>query len=300
MVNKGSFFQRLKGRWGSASGVRFEEAAASSNGSRPIPSAKAQKGAQPAGPGAQPAEPEVVRPSTKNRGVSSTFQPAGTRSTRKMSEREEAMQAVGDHFQELTSLMRGSQAASDEKLQKIVEATSSIPALGQQQIETLQVLSKQMDKQNQLGEKMSTAMTRLPNLLENVEKALERAAKTDERTAATVTEFHKTMDRIHASMGKMVEHSGDQAKAAQQLAESNTEEFKNLAGDIAQTQQGATKELQRTADEGLQQLTRTHERQSSRLQKIVEEQAGWNRAVLVGVGLIVLGLGAVIILQLMN
>ena len=69
MVNKGSFFQRLKGRWGSASGVRFEEAAASSNGSRPIPSAKAQKGAQPAGPGAQPAgpgaqpaEPEVVRP----------------------------------------------------------------------------------------------------------------------------------------------------------------------------------------------------------------------------------------------
>lgn len=296
MVNKGSFFQRLKGRWGSASGVRFEEAAASSNGSRPIPSGKAQ----PAEPGAQPAEPEVVRPSTKSRGVSSTFQPAGTRSTRKMSEREEAMQAVGDHFQELTSLMRGSQAASDEKLQKIVEATSSIPALGQQQIETLQVLSKQMDKQNQLGEKMSTAMTRLPNLLENVEKALERAAKTDERTAATVTEFHKTMDRIHASMGKMVEHSGDQAKAAQQLAESNTKEFKNLAGDIAQTQKGATKELQRTADEGLQQLTRTHERQSSRLQKIVEEQAGWNRAVLVGVGLIVLGLGAVIILQLMN
>ena len=293
MVNKGSFFQRLKGRWGSGSGVRFEGAPASSNGSRPVPAGKV-------GSRAESAEADVVRPSTESRGVSSTFQPAEARSTRKMSDREEAMQAVGDHFQELASLMRGSQAASDEKLQKIVEATSSIPALGQQQLETLQALSRQMDKQNQLGEKMSTTMTRLPNLLDNVEKALERAARTDERTAATVSEFHRTMDRIHTSMGKMVEHSGDQAKAAQQLASRNTEEFKNLAGDIAQTHQGATKELQRTADEGLQQLRRTHEDQSNRLQKVVEEQAGWNRAVLVGVGLIVLGLGAVIILQLMK
>ena len=123
-----------------------------------------------------------------------------------MSDREEAMLVVGHHFQELASLMRGSQAASDEKLQKIVDATSSMPAVGQQQLETLQALSQQMQKQNELGEKLSTTMTRLPHLLESVEKALDRAAKTDERTAATVMEFQSTMDRIHTSMDKMVEH----------------------------------------------------------------------------------------------
>ncbi|MGK0205153.1 MAG: methyl-accepting chemotaxis protein [Planctomycetota bacterium] len=217
-----------------------------------------------------------------------------------MSDREEAMLAVGQHFQELTALMRGSQAASDEKLQKIVDATSSMPVLGQQQLETLQSLSQQMEKQNELGEKLSTTMTRLPNLLESVEKALDRAAKTDERTAATVLEFQSTMDRIHTSMDKMVGHSGDQAKAAQDLANRRTDELKGLATDIAKAQDGAVEELKRTTDEGLQQLRRTHEDQSNRLQKVVEEHAGWNRAVLVGIGLVVLGIGAVIVLQLMK
>ena len=328
MVNKGSFFQRLKGRWGSGSGVRVEKpSTASSKGSAASSSAASgSAGSGSAGNGAKasagsktatsakPAatasrvEPELIQPRRSGNGngngsgraVSSTFQPAETRSSRKMSDREEAMLAVGQHFQELTALMRGSQAASDEKLQKIVDATSSMPVLGQQQLETLQSLSQQMEKQNALGEKLSTTMTRLPNLLESVEKALDRAAKTDERTAATVMEFQSTMDRIHTSMDKMVEHSGDQAKASQDLANRRSDELKGLASDIAKAQDGAVDELKRTTDEGLQQLRRTHEDQSNRLQKVVQEHAGWNRAVLVGIGLVVLGIGAVIALQLMK
>ena len=318
MVNKGTFFQRLKDRWGSGSGVRVEKPA-SGNGSSGSSTSGKPAGNAAGGLAGKPLatasriEPERVQPSSSSRidssgmdgngssrAVSSTFQPAEVRSTRKMSDREEAMLAVGQHFQELTALMRGTQAANDEKLQKIVDATSSIPVLGQQQLETLKVLSQQMEKQNELGVQLSATMTRLPNLLENVEKALDRAAKTDERTAATVLEFQSTMDRIHSSMDKMVAHSGDQAKAAQQLAERRNDELKGLATDMAKAQAGAVDELKRTTDEGLQQLRRTHEDQSNRLQKVVQEHAGWNRAVLVGIGLVVLGIGAVIVLQLMK
>ncbi len=293
MVNKGSFFQRLKDRWGSGSGVRVEKPA----GGRAAGKAAAT---------ASRAEPEPIQPRSGNGNgngsgaVSSTFQPAETRSSRKMSDREEAMLTVGHHFQELSSLMRGSQAANDEKLQKIVDATSSIPVLGEQQLDTLKSLSVQMEKQNELGVQLSSTMTRLPDLLESVERALERAAKTDERTAATVMEFQNTMDRIHTSMDKMVEHSGDQAKASQELAERGTEELKSLATGIAKTQSGAVEELKRATDQGLQQLRHTHEDQSNRLQKVVQEHALWNRAVLVGIGLVVLGIGAVIVLQLMK
>lgn len=292
MVNKGSFFQRLKSRWGSGSGVRVEKSTASR---------AAGRGA------AKPAEePELIQPRSRRNGsgsggaVSSTFQSADVRSSRKMSDREEAMMTVGHHFQELASLMRGSQAANDEKLQKIVEATSSIPALGQQQLDALKSLSQQMEKQNELGVQLSATMTRLPDLMENVERALDRAAKTDERTAATVMEFQQTMDRIHTSMDKMVEHSGEQAKAAQELAERRTEELKSLANDIAETQSGAVDELKRTTDESLLQLRQTHEDQSNRLQKVVQENAGWSRAVLVGIGLVAVGIGAMIVLQLMG
>ena len=309
MVNKGTFFQRLKSRWGSGSGVRVEKPTAGKASAGKASAGKASGRSAVSSATQSRAEPELIQPRSRRNGdgsasdggaVSSTFQPADVRSSRKMSDREEAMLTVGHHFQELATLMRGSQAANDEKLQKIVEATGAIPALGQQQLEALKSLSQQMEKQNELGAQLSTTMTRLPNLMENVERALDRAAKTDERTAATVMEFQKTMDRIHTSMDKMVEHSGDQAKAAQELAERRSEELKGLATDIAKTQSGAVDELKRTTDESLMQLRQTHEDQSNRLQKVVQENAGWSRAVLVGIGLVVVGIGAVIVLQLMK
>ncbi|MBX3464271.1 MAG: hypothetical protein KF830_13960 [Planctomycetes bacterium] len=288
MVNKGSFFQRLKERWGSGSGVRVD---ARNGGARPRP------GDRPAG---QPPRVEPER-QPEGRDLAAKFAPAEARSQRKLSEREEALLALGTHFQELTTMLRGSHARVDDQLGKIVAATSglgALPGLSQQQLDMLQKLSTQLERQNTLGEQVATTMTRLPALLQNVETALARAAATDERTATTVREFQATMDRIHGAMAQMVETSGQQAKATQQLAERRDDALREVAVGIESAQQRAAAELQRATDEGLQSLRRSHEDQSNRLQRVVQEHAVWNRAVLVGIGLVVLGIGALVVLQL--
>lgn len=306
MVNKGSFFQRLKGRWGSGSGVRFDEATDIAGAERP------GLGASPAATRAttddhgprvkgERADTAAARSAGKGERLAAlAFQPADGRSSRKMSDREAAMLAVGEHFQELSQLLRGAQAANDEKLQKLVDATASIPALGQQQLEALSALSAQMSHQNELGVQLSSTITRLPEVLDNVERALDRAAKTDERTAATVIEFQSTMDRIHNSMERMVSNSNQQAEAAKQLVERSQQNFESLADNVTSAQQGAVDALKRTNEESLRQLRRTHEDQSNRLQRVVQESASWNRAVLVGIGLVALGVGAGIVLQLVG
>jgi hypothetical protein len=237
------------------------------------------------------------------RDLATDFAAAEARSTRKLSDREEAMLALGTHFQELNTLLRGSQARTDAQLNQIVAATgalTALPALGQQQLETLRALSTQMERQNSLGEQLATTMTKLPNLMQSVEAALARAAATDERTAATVREFQSTMDRIHLAMGQMVQHGEQHVQTAQQLANKRDDELKNLAVGIEQAQQRAVDELARSNEASLQSLRRTHEDQSNRLQRVVQEHAGWNRAVLVGIGVLVLGIGALIVLQLVK
>jgi hypothetical protein len=331
MVKQGSFFQRLKERWGSGSGVRvdtrggLDPRTAAGFGSPPKPKpvekpaatggngAGAQSTQKPAEkpvvvPPPQPTPPpvqrvEAERQPANGRELATEFAPADVRSTRKLSEREEALLAVGTHFQELTTLLRGSQTRMDDQLTKLVMAASSLttlPALSQQQLEILQKLSTHMERQNALGEQLATTMTVLPSLLKNVEGALARAAATDERTASTVREFQATMDRIHGSMSKMVEHSDTQAKAAQQLAARRDDALQEITKGIEGSQQRAVKELQRTTDESLQALRRTSEDQSNRLQKVVMENATWSRAMLVGIGLVVVGLGALIVLQLVK
>ena len=131
-----------------------------------------------------------------------------------------------------------------------------------------------------------------------METALARAAATDERTAATVREFQTTMDRIHTSMGQMVQHGEQHVRTAQNLAERRDQELKGLADGIQESQQRVATELQRTTDQGLATLQRSHEDLSNRLQRVVQEHAGWNRAVLVGIGLVVIGIGALIVMQL--
>ncbi|MBL8729243.1 MAG: hypothetical protein JNM25_12475 [Planctomycetes bacterium] len=293
MVNKGSFFQRLKERWGSGSGVRVDARSGEvRNGNGSGARARADKPSHRV-------EPEPIEPH-EARGLASRSTPGDVRSQRKLSEREEALLALGTHFQELTTMLRGSHARVDDQLSKIVTATTSLPALSQQQLELMQKLSLQMERQNTLGEQVATTMTQLPSLLQNVESALARAAATDERTATTVREFQATMDRIHGSMGEMVQHSEQNMKATQQLAAHRDESLREVASGIEAAQQRTAAELQRTTDEGLKSLRRSHEDQSNRLQHVVQEHANWNRAVLVGIGLVVLGIGALIVLQLVR
>ena len=139
MVNKGSFFQRLKERWGSSSGVRVDR----KNGGK------------------------VERVSSRQVAAGA---PAERRSTRKMSEREEALVALSSHFEELTSLLRGSHTKVDAQLGKLVTATdklTALPTLGEQQLEALRALSVHMEKQSAVGEQMAATVTRLPSMLEN-------------------------------------------------------------------------------------------------------------------------------------
>lgn len=287
MVNKGSFFQRLKERWGSSSRVRVNQHGsdrASNGGGRPA------------------VKPAAVERVAADREVA-TGAPAERKSSRKMSDREEAMVALGSHFEELTTLLRGSQSRTEDQLGKIVGATdalSALPALGQQQLDTLRALSVHMEKQSAVGEQMAATVTKLPGLLESVEQALARAAKTDERTAATVKEFHTTMDRIHTSMNKMVEQGGEQVEVTRQLAERRDDALLDIAQGIESSQREALNDLQRTTDDSLTTLRRTHEDQSNRLQRVVEDHASWNRAVVFGIGLVVLGIGALIALQVMQ
>jgi hypothetical protein len=323
MVNKGSFFQRLRDRFGSGSGVRFDADhgadVRTAADHRPGP-AKPRAGEKPpapvppAAPRTPPSTPPIQRVDPVRepmaQALATDFAPAEVRTSRKLSEKEEAMLALGTHFQELSSLLRGSHARMDDQLGQLIAATASLgtlPALSQQQLDLLRVVSTHMDRQEALGERLATTLSTLPQLLQNVEGALARAAATDERTAATVRDFQSTMDRIHASMGKMVEHSEQQAKASQQLAERRDDSLAEVAQGIErsqqnleQSQQKAMQELRRTTDESLQSLRRTHEDQSNRLQRIVQENAGWNRVVLVGIGVVVLGLAGLIALQLVR
>lgn len=285
MVKQGSFFQRLKERWTSG-GVRVERGGAAAARAERIAAVQRVEGER------------TVR---NGRELASELTPIEPRSSRKLSDREEAMLAFSTHFQELTTLLRGSQARVDDQLSKLVGATTALtqlPALSQQQLDALRTLSVQMERQNALGEQLAGTMTKLPNMLQNVETALARAAATDERTAATVREFQTTMDRIHSAMGQMVQHGEQHVRVAQNLAERRDAEFKNLADGLQETQQRAVNELTRATDEGVQTLRQSHEDQSNRLQRVVQEHAGWTRAVLVGIGVVVLGIGALIALQL--
>jgi len=278
MVKKTSIFARLAERWRSASGL------------------KVASGKQ------DDAEPVLPSRATMNR-VSNGGPPADVRSTRKLSDREEAMVAIGTHFQDLASLMRGVHSRMDTQVGKLgeaAEALAQLPALGNQQLELLRGLSGHMERQNVLGDQIARSLSGLPNLLQNVETALQRAAASDERTATTVRDFHGTLEHVQASMGKIVEHSESQAQSARNLSEKREESLRALAQNMEQVQQQAVADLRTSAHDSMQTLRRSQDDQTNRLQKAVREQAGWNKAVLAVLGFVVLVTITMLVMQLVK
>jgi hypothetical protein len=296
MVKKGSFFARIADRFRSGSGVRVDEGRSA--------------------PGAQPARATVTAvnrvesragssdlsgaalPSTA---LPSTGAPADVKSTRKLSEREEAMVAVGGHFQELATLLRGVHSRLDTQLGRIADASGAmqqLPALSQQQLEMLHGLAEQLERQNHLGEQIARSVQVLPEMTQKVEQALQRAAQSDERTAATIVEFRATMDRVHASMSRMVGHSEQQAESTRQLAAQREDSLRSLTSGLEAAQKESVRELREAADQGLASLRRSHEDQSTRMQRLVKEHAGWNKALFAVLGVVALGLVALVVAQL--
>ena len=281
MVKKGSIFGRLAERWRTSGAVKVE------SGSRGGAAGSRAEGAR--------VESVVQMPSSA---------PVGeARTTRNLTEREEGLVAMGNHFQELTSALRSMHSRMDSQLGRIVDSTSTLqqlPGLSNQQLELLRSMGTQLEKQNELGEQIATTLQSLPPLLQSVELALERAAQSDERTVATIREFQTTMDRVQSSMGAMVSHSESQAKAAQALVDRREDGLLDLNAGIEETQRGTAKELRATTEEAMHSLRRSSEDQSNRLARVIEEHAGWNKAVLVGLGIAVLGTLATIVVLLLK
>ena len=88
-------------------------------------------------------------------------------------------------------------------------------------------------------------------------------------------------------MGNMVESTERQSRATQSLATQRQESL-----------QDAVTELRNTASDSLASLRRTHEDQSNRLQRVVQDHAGWNKAVLVVLGIVVVGMAGLLAMQL--
>jgi chromosome segregation ATPase len=291
MVKKGSFFARIADRFRSGSGVRVDEG-------RNVP------GAQPARATVTPVnrvEPRAGSSDLPAAGLPSTGLAGDVKSTRKLSEREEAMVAVSGHFQELATLLRGVHSRLDTQLGRIADATGAmqqLPALSQQQLEMLHGLAEQLERQNHLGEQIARSVQVLPEMTQKVEQALQRAAQTDERTAATIAEFRSTMDRVHASMSRMVGHSEQQAESTRQLAAQREDSLRSLTSGLEAAQKESVRELREAADQGLASLRRSHEDQSTRMQRLVKEHAGWNKALFAVLGAVAIGVIALVIVQL--
>lgn len=279
MVKKGSIFGRLAERWRTSGAVKVES------------------GRRGAGEATR-AEVARIEPVTNPSAAD-----ADARTTRKLSEREEGLVAMGNHFQELTSALRSMHARMDSQLGRIVDSTSTLqqlPGLSNQQLDLLRSMGGQLEKQNVLGEQIATTLQSLPPLLQSVEMALARAAQSDERTVATIREFQSTMDRVQSSMGTMVAHSEQQAKSTKALVERREEGFEDLRKGIEATQRGTAQELRTTTEEAMHTLRRANEDQSNRLARVIAEHAGWNKAVLVGLGIAVLGTLATIVVLLLK
>ena len=273
MVKKASLLSRIAGRLRSGSGVRVDETPEGVAMDRvTVPDAAVDRLAS-----AAPAEP--------------------ARSTRKLSEREEAMVVLDGHFQELMGLMRSTNGRMDDKLGQLLE---QLPALGNQQLDVLRGVAGHVEQQQQASERIARSLQGLPEMMTKVQGALERAAQSDARTAATMREFQGTMDRIHSSMGRMVENTEQQTRATQRLANERQDSLQKLTTGIEQAQRDAVQELREASDSSLESLRRTHEDQSNRLQRVVQEHAVWNKVMLAV--LIVMGAGmlALIIMQLVQ
>lgn len=274
MVKKGSIFGRLAERWRTSGAVKVETGR----------QAEATSGK---------AEVARVTPTPA----------AEERAVRKLSDREEAMVAMNNQFQELTSALRSMHARLDSQLSRLVDSASSLPqlpALSNQQLELLRSMGTQLEKQNALGEQIASTLTSLPPLLQNVELALQRAAQSDERTAAVIREFRGTMDRVQLSMGEMVQHSEQQAKSTRELVDRRESAFADLKTGIEEAQRGTVKELASTTQKAMQSLLQSNEDQSTRLQRVIEQHSGWTKAVLVGVGIAVLGTASTIAVLLLK
>jgi hypothetical protein len=277
VVQRSSFFERLKNRWRSPSGMRV----ANGEGT-PL---RAQPQNLPAVP-----EPERL-------------------GTAKLGPREDALVALSEGFEQLGSLLRGVQVRLESQggqVAAIEQHLHELPAVGKAQIELMQQMQGTLERHQLLGENLVRTIGGLPAMIENVQAtlgsvqhALERAAAADARTTHTLEEFRASMDRIQGAIGEMVGHSRTQAEATRDLVGTQradterivatmsterartTEALRLTVDELGKQQAEAARKLQTATQDGLTSLRRAHEDQSNRITRLVEQNGQWSRGVLV-------------------
>jgi len=215
---------------------------------------------------------------------------------RKISQKEEAQLAISDGFKELTSLLRGMQHRVEDQGERFAQAADGIarlPALQASQLELLRGIADRLDRQNAQNDVVVRSLGDLPELLGGVRAALERAAATDERTAATLDDFRTNMARIQDSMERMVDHSRQHAESARKLAGDQDQRTDELRSVLADGQERAAQQLERTQREGVAALRDASADQANRLGRLIEDGTRTHRAILIMLGLVFAGLVAV-------
>jgi len=190
------------------------------------------------------------------------------RSRRRMSPSEEAAIKMTHNFQELSGVLQGMQTRMEDqsgRLNRMDQNLARLPAAADAQIEVLQGLAGQIEKQNVINTSMLETFAGLPDVMKGVQASLEKNAVSDERTAQTLGEFKGTMDRVRVSMGDVVKSSQVQAEAATSLVENQQQTFRKL---------------EVTTKEGLEKLRFAQEDQADRMTEMVDEHSRWNRSVL--------------------
>ncbi|MCC6669978.1 MAG: hypothetical protein IT458_02880 [Planctomycetes bacterium] len=285
MVKKASLFDKLMNRWRGASGVHVEQGVERVTG--PSTAAPGNGGAHGASRVAVDQVPVEPRPESLP--------------GRKLSPKEEALLAMGEGFSELSSLLRGVQVRMEGQGEHVAELgarLTQLPALAQAQLQALQALAAQMERQNESAELVRKTLGDVPALLTDVRAALHRAAVTDERAARTLDEFRGNMDRIQASISTMVQASREQAGSTAELVQEQRQGNRHIAEAIARegerqgeamhkvgeqvavAQRESARQLEQATARGLEDLRRAQQDQATRLTRMAEQSHRSQRLVL--------------------
>ena len=212
--------------------------------------------------------------------------PATATSSRKLSNKQEALMAVGEGFKELSNMMRGVQVRLEDQDARMAEVADNTRG----QLTALNGLSSNLEQ--------------LPEAMRELRKALDRSAATDERTGRTLKDFQSNMEKIQGSMDKMVEHSGNQARATRSLTDRREEQerqqtvaIRGMVRDLGTAQDAAVGRMAEANGEHLDSLRNATEDQSARLLKLMSASGKWNRAMLVVMILLLGGCAALFGLQ---
>ncbi|MEO0479290.1 MAG: hypothetical protein AAF196_07410 [Planctomycetota bacterium] len=245
---------------------------------------------KPAEPTRSPAEPTRKVDAVARRA-------AEAKVARKLSPKEDASLAMRDGFQELGSLLRGMQSRIDsqgEQIARTVESVNQLPAIGQQQLETLRRLADRFDRQSEQTAVLTRSLGDLPQTLKSVQESLDRAAATDERQAKSLDEFRTNMARINESMEKMVDHSKSQSEATQSLVSAEKEALTESFDGFAKSQKSATEDaaarLGAAHDRGVKVLSQIQEQHAEKLNQLAESNQKANRPVIVLLSLVLVAL----------